>query len=282
MSEKQKTISREANFSGKALQTGRAVNVVCKPSGPDSGIIFKRMDLDGQPSIRVGGQMLSEGPSRRSTIGLGEAEIQTVEHFLAALWGVGVDNVLVEIDGEELPAFDGSALTFLKGLKEAGSEDQPAERRTIKVLEPQRVEEGGSSLAVFPDGGFSIDYLIDYDVASIGRENFHIELNSESFEREIAPARTFCLRKEAEALLRAGLGQGANLDNTLVMDEEGPIGTTLRFPDEPVRHKVLDLVGDLYMLGRPVAGRFVAEKSGHAVNARMVRIIYEKYIVGRS
>jgi UDP-3-O-acyl-N-acetylglucosamine deacetylase len=133
-------------------------------------------------------------------------------------------------------------------------------------------------ITVYPGRSFSVSYLIDYSVNSIGRQVFDIGLDPDSFEKEIAPARTFCLKAEAEALLKAGLGQGATTDNTLVMGEEGPVGTELRFSDEPVRHKILDLVGDFYLLGRPVLGRIVAEKSGHNLNAKMVRRIYEKYV----
>ena len=126
---------------------------------------------------------------------------------------------------------------------------------------------------------FSISYTIDYDVASIGRKEFSIYLDQQSFEKEIAPARTFCLKEEAAALLKAGLGRGANTDNTLVMADDGPVGTTLRFPDEPVRHKILDLIGDLYILGRPVIGKITANKSGHSLNAELVKRIYEKHMV---
>ena len=273
----QKTIAREVQFSGKALQTGREVNAVCRAAEPNTGIVFKRTDLSDTPVLRLSDAVLSGSHMRRSTIGAGVLEVQTPEHFLAALWALEIDNLVVELDGAELPALDGSAIGFFKPLKEAGFLGQSSPRRPIKIREEERVEEKGSSLTVLPGDVFAVSYLIEYDVPSIGREVFDITPDRDLFEKEIAPARTFCLKQEAETLLKAGLGRGATLENTLVMDDSGPVGTTLRFPNEPVRHKVLDLIGDLYMLGRPIIGRIVAEKSGHGLNAEMVRKIYDKY-----
>jgi len=274
----QKTIAKDTCFSGKAIQTGKDVEVVCKPAPADTGIVFLRADLEARPLVRIGDMVFSNEHQRRSTIGLGGAEIQTVEHLLAALWALEIDNMVIEVRGEELPALDGSAIEFLNILKQAGIKEQPATRNFIKISDPLSVEEGDSSLALLPGDGFSVSYFIDYDCDSIGKEEFSIELDGNSFEKEIASARTFCLKKEAEALLRAGLGGGATLENTLVMDDDGPIGTSLRFKNEPVRHKVLDLVGDLYLLGSPIIGKAVARKSGHRLNMRMVKRIYEQYI----
>ncbi|MFH1798159.1 MAG: UDP-3-O-acyl-N-acetylglucosamine deacetylase [Candidatus Omnitrophota bacterium] len=276
----QKTIENEIFFSGRGLQTGSIVKAVCKPQGAGSGITFKRVDIKGAPCLCLGDALFPEtrSPQRRTTIGAEDVGVQTVEHFLAALWALQIDNILVEMDGGELPALDGSAEGFLKRLKETPLKEFSEAQQVIRVLEPERVEENGDSLSVFPHEGLNISYLIDYKSKAIGRETFKIELTSDSFEKEIAPARTFCLKREVETLLRLGLGQGADLKNTLVIDDDGPIGTNLRFPNEPVRHKVLDLVGDLYVLGRPFLGRFSAEKSGHKLNARMVKVLYEKYV----
>jgi len=275
---RQRTIRGEVRFSGKALQTGQTVNVACKPAEPGTGIVFKRTDLTDSPVLRLDDAVFSKAHARRSTIGTGVREIQTIEHFLAALWALEIDNILVEVDGAELPALDGSSIGFFRPLKDTGSIPQPFPRRVIKIMETERVEENGCSLTVSPDDAFSLSYLIEYDCASIGREDFEITPDQDLFEKEIAPARTFCLKTEAEALLQAGLGQGATLENTLVLDDDGPVGTTLRFPNEPVRHKILDLIGDFYMLGRPVIGRVRAEKSGHRLNAEMIRKIHEKYV----
>ena len=274
----QKTIQKEISFTGKALQTGEEVKVVCRPQDPDTGITFSRIDLEDSPVIRLNGSNLSLDYDRRSTVGVGPSGIQTVEHFLAALWGLGVDNIAVDIEGAELPALDGSAKGFLEELEKAGIVEQDKSRSVIKIEETENIEEDGKKISVSPSDHFSISYLIDYDIPIIGQETFEIKLDKASFKKEIAPARTFCLKQEAEALLKAGYGKGANYENTLVLDEQGPIETTLRFKNEPVRHKVLDLIGDLYMLGKPVIGKFVAERSGHKLNAKMVQTIYEKYV----
>ncbi|MFQ5953108.1 MAG: UDP-3-O-acyl-N-acetylglucosamine deacetylase [Candidatus Omnitrophota bacterium] len=273
-----KTIEKEVSFSGKALQTGEEVRVTCKPAGPDAGITFRRVDLENKPEMQLKGAGFIDVGHRRSVIGSDSATVQTVEHFLAALWGLEIDNILIEIEGAELPALDGSAMAFVKLLKEAGTVEQSVSREFVKITRKEEIKEGDSSIAVYPADSFSVSYLIDYNVGSISREVFDIELDKDSFEKEIAPARTFCLKEEAEALLRAGLGQGATLENTLVMDEKGPVGTTLRFPNEPVRHKVLDLVGDFYLFGRPVLGKVVAEKSGHSLNVKMIQRLYEKFL----
>ena len=280
MSQNQKTLAGKVSFSGKALQTGKDVAVTCVPAGTGAGIVFRRTDMGTTTESRIGDMVFSDAHLRRSTVGAAGAEIQTVEHFLAALWGLELDNLVVEIDGGELPAMDGSAAGFLHVLKAAGTVDQPARRNFIRISDPLTVEEDGSSLTVLPGEGLAVSYFIDYDCVSIGKEEFSIELNKDSFEKEIAPARTFCLKKEAEALLKAGLGGGATFENTLVMDNDGPVGTVLRFPNEPLRHKILDLTGDLYLLGAPLIGRVVARKSGHGLNMKMVKMIHEKYGAG--
>jgi len=278
----QRTITGEVGFSGRALQTGRDAAVMCRPASAGAGIIFKRTDIPDSPEICLSDAVFSSEHARRSAIGEGAHAVQTVEHFLAALWALGIDNLSVEVDGPELPALDGSAQEFFRILESAGFTEQDAGRIPIMINDEERVEDGDRSVTVLPADVFSVLYLIDYPCPSIGRETFDIKLDRDSFAREIAPARTFCLKAEADALIKAGLGKGATLDNTLVMEDDGPVGTELRFPNEPVRHKVLDLVGDLYMLGRPVIGRFIAEKSGHALNGMMVRKIYERYVKNRA
>ncbi len=278
MAENQKTIAKDVLFSGKALQTGHKTEMACRPSGPGTGIIFRRTDIPGKPAIRLRDVAFSDSHDRRSTIGMGPVEVQTVEHFLAALWSLGIDNLEAEVNAGELPAMDGSAAAFLSALKEAGLLEQAEERRVIKVEEPIRVEDGDRSLSIFPGEPLSVSYEIDYNVTCIGRKKFEITLDGRSFEKEIAPARTFCTMKEALLLFIAGFGRGATLKNTLVLRNRGPIGTTFRFPDEPLRHKILDLVGDLYMLGTPVIGKVIAVKSGHKLNRELLRKIYERYV----
>ncbi len=275
---KQKTLKNETVFSGKALQSGVEVKVVCMPATENTGIVFKRVDLEGAPEINLAKGLFSGNRERRTTIGYDGTEVQTVEHLLAALWALEIDNIVVEINNIELPALDGSAIDFFCELEKAGIKEQTQNRKTLKVTEPETIKDGDREISVFPDDVFGVVYSIDYPTPSIRKETFEIKPDKEVFFKELAPARTFCLKEEAEALLRSGLGKGATYENTLIMDVNGPIETTLRFANEPVRHKVLDLIGDFYILGIPIIGKVSANKSGHGLNLRMIKRLYEKYI----
>ena len=271
--ETQKTIEKEFSINGKGLQTGKPVKAVFYPGKENEGIIFVRKDLKGGPSVRI------KDPSdfdtdRRSKIGFGSGEyVETVEHVLAALWGAEIDNIRIELDGPEMPALDGSSLEFFEEITKSGIKKQNSAREFINIKKPVWVENKESFLGAFPSNSFRISYVLEYPVRAVGRQFFSGIVTPEIFRREIAPARTFCLKQEAEALLRQGYGRGADLKNTLVMDENGPVDNVLRFPDEPVRHKVLDLIGDLYLLGRPLKGRVVAVRSGHKLNLELVKLL---------
>lgn len=277
--EKQRTIKNEARFSGKALQTGARVELRCLPSQEGTGVVFRRVDIKGRPEVPVNPKYISSSKLRRSALKRGKAEVQTTEHFLAALWALGIDNILVEIDASELPAMDGSAAAFMAGLEKAGIQEQDARRRVLSVRRTHFVKGKNGSITVSPADKFSVSYRIDYPLRSIGRETMKFDLDREVFAREIAPARTFCMKKEAMMLLKIGLGKGADLENTLVMDDDGPMGTKMRFPNEPLRHKIMDLVGDLYMLGVPLQARVEAVRSGHTLNAALIRQLYGDYMV---
>jgi len=212
-----------------------------------------------------------KAPERRTTLGTGPLQIQTTEHFLAALSGLGIDNITAELDNVELPGLDGSALGFVEALKKAGMREQDEPRKVLKAENAVWVRGDDNILAVFPSDEFKISYTMSYKNPSLGTHFFEIAVNEKSFEKEIAPARTFCLKEEALILLKMGLGKGANYDNTLVISKEGPVKNKLRFADEPVRHKVLDLIGDLYILGMPLIGHVVAVKSGHKLNMELVK-----------
>lgn len=285
---KQKTIEKDFFLEGKGLQTGKPVKVFFYPGKENQGIIFIRRDLENKPSIPLG-NLLELQTNRRSKIGLaypikegvsGGVYVETVEHILAALWGSEVDNIKIELDSSEPPALDGSSLEFLEALKKAGVKSQPTPREFVEVKGPIWVEDKESFLGIFPSQVFKVSYILEYPDPAIGRQFFSSVLNPEVFRKEIAPARTFCLKQEAEALLKQGYGKGANFKNTLVMDEDGPIDNVLRFPDEPVRHKVLDLIGDLYLLGKPIRGRVIAIRSGHKLNLRLMEKIKEKITIG--
>lgn len=274
----QRTLGKEVRLSGKALQTGKEVHLTCRPADEGTGTVFIRTDLPGRPAVHARVPALSENYLRRSTLISGAAEVQTVEHFLAALWGAGIDNAEVLIDGAEVPAMGGSAMGFLDAFKSAGTVEQSSPRREIRITGEERLELGGGSITILPSDTFSISYRIDYPVPSIGEEEFSMDMDPAVFEKEIAPARTFCMWYEALFLRMRGLGRGADRENTLIMGRRRPVGSKMRFRDEPVRHKVLDLIGDLYVLGRPVVGKIRAEKSGHRLNAELARKIYDKYI----
>jgi len=270
--EAQKTIKKKFSLEGKGLQTGKPVKAVFYPGNKNEGIIFVRKDLKNRPAIRLK-DLLGMDTDRRSIIGIKDGHyVETVEHITAALWGAEIDNIKIELDSSEPPALDGSSLEFLEALIETGVEEQDAPREFVEVKNPVWTEEKESFLGVFPSSSFKISYVLEYPASTIGRQFFSNIVTTEVFRKEIAPARTFCLKEEAEALLEQGYGKGADLTNTLVMDEKGPIENTLRFSDEPVRHKVLDLIGDLYILGKPIKGRVIAIRSGHKMNLELVRL----------
>ncbi len=274
----QRTIGAEVTLTGAGLHTGEETAVVLKPAEAGHGIVFARMDLPGQPRIPVGRARV-KSDRRRTVLSAGEAEVHTVEHLLSCLLGLGIDNLLVEITGVELPGLDGSALPFADALGAAGVVELEAPREEFVLDEELVVDLPGEdvTLVALPGGeGLAISYTLDYGVPGIPLQRFTLEVTADAYLREIAPARTFCLESEARALLEAGLGKGATYQNTLVVGEDGaPIQNTLRFPDEYVRHKILDLIGDLALLGVPLSARIQATRSGHLANLNLVRRLLE-------
>ena len=278
MSEKQKTIAKEFALSGRGLHTGSPVKVVVKPAPENAGITFIRMDLPDQPRIKVGIETVRDdtGVPRCTTIGCGNVLIHTVEHLMSTLCGLGIDNLTVEIDANELPGLDGSGLEFLKAIKTAGIVEQSALQECIAVKEPISVSHKDCSILIVPDTEFKISYLLDYQHPFLRSQYFSLTMDREHFEKEIAPCRTFRLGEEAKDLRHHGLGLGANYDNTLVVGEKGAINNRLRFPDEFARHKILDFIGDLYLLGKPVRGSVFAVKSGHHMNLELLKKIHQQ------
>ncbi|MCK4993499.1 MAG: bifunctional UDP-3-O-[3-hydroxymyristoyl] N-acetylglucosamine deacetylase/3-hydroxyacyl-ACP dehydratase [Candidatus Omnitrophica bacterium] len=272
MVENQCTISKSVGLSGIGLHTGQKVNVKFKPSGEDQGIEFIRTDLEGKPRIKAHMSNLIERP-RRTSIGIQNVEIHTIEHVLAALAGLGIDNIAIEMDAEELPGLDGSALPFLELLKKAGVKELNSPRNYFQPKEPLYMEEGDSSVMILPANDFRISYTMSYPNSLLKSQYASFEFSPELFEKELAPSRTFCLQEEAEELTRQGLGKGANYENTIVVGEKGIVQNTLRFEDEFVRHKICDLIGDLYLLGHPVKGHVIGIKSGHPLNIKLLKKI---------
>lgn len=280
---KQRTIKSAATIRGIGLQTGNPVKVKLIPAPPGTGIIFIRTDMPGAPRIEVNPDNLKDSGRimQRTVLRSGKAQVHTSEHFLAALSGFYIDNLIVEIDNTELPGLDGSAKEFANLLRDAGVHRQDALREIIEIERPFVCSNDKASIQIIPDDKFSVEYFLDYDHRLLKEQWFDVVFdNSDNsidfFANEVAPSRTFCLERDAMAFLRSGLGKGADLGNTLVIGEEGPINNKFRYPNEPARHKLLDLVGDLYILGRHIKGRIVAKKSGHRLNNIFVKRLREE------
>lgn len=279
---KQKTIKKECTFSGIGLHTGCDVKVICKPADENAGINFIRVDLPGQPIIKVDPLNIHIDTTmpRCTAIGKDGAVIYTVEHFMSVLCGLGIGNLTVEINANELPGLDGSGIDFLKTIKDAGIVEQEAQAPCYKIKEPLGVELNGCSIFIVPSKDFRISYTLDYDHPTLRSQFFDVVIDAATYEKEIAPCRTFCLEGEADELRARGLGKGANYKNTLVVGEDGVIENNVRFFDEFARHKVLDFIGDLYLLGMPIRGHVFAVKSGHTLNIDLLKKILkqkEKY-----
>jgi len=268
----QRTIQDTVTLEGTGLHSGKPVTLTVEPAPPDFGIVFQRMDLVGHPRIPADDRHAVETP-RQTVLRDQAAEVQTVEHFLAAAHGLQVDNLLVHIDGPELPAAGGCALEYVELIRGAGPIEQKSPRKCFHLDKTVVVERDDGYIVAFPnDDHLKISYTLDYPQSDcLPSQHVSFRLDSETFVRELAPARTFCLEAEAEQLRAAGFGQGADTDNTLVIGPEGIIGNELRFSDEFARHKVLDVVGDLSLLGADVHAHVVATKTGHATNLALVK-----------
>lgn len=269
--EKQKTIAKEVSLKGVGLHTGDTVNVTFKPADVDSGINFIRTDLPKRPKILASVDYLlpSSRSTRRTSIGYDNIEVHTIEHLMAALAGLDIDNIYIEIDNNEVPGLDGSSLSFLEILNRAGIQEQPKLRTYYLIKEPIVIEEDGASIVALPSREFRIFYTLSYNHPLLKAQFMEININADAFKNELARARTFCLEDEAEELQQQGLGRGADYDNTLVVGESGVIKNKLRYEDEFIRHKILDLLGDLYLIGQPIRGHIIALKSGHSLNLKL-------------
>ena len=276
--EKQKTIKKETAVEGAGLNTGIDVKCTFKPADPNSGINFIRTDLPNRPAIKacISNVLELSKSVRHTSIGSDDAEIHTIEHLMASISALSIDNLAIEINGREMPAGDGSALPYFKVLKDAGIVEQDGPRKRFVVKEPIWVQDNNCKLMILPrvaDDPLAISYTLDYDHPMIRTQYMSIVPTEKFFEKEIASARTFCLEREVEELKGLGLGKGASYDNTLVVGEDGVIKNKLRFDDEYTRHKISDLMGDLYLLGMPITGQIIGIKSGHVLNIKMLKEI---------
>jgi len=272
----QKTIQKPVERTGVGLNLGLEVTLRLRPAPPDAGVTFVRTDLPGAPAIPASPEF-AVPKARRTGLRRGDAEVQMTEHLLAAVAGFEIDNLLVEIDGPELPAGDGSALLFAEMLQEAGLASQDAPSRILTLRKPITIAEGTGTIVALPaPNGLSLSYTLDFEDSGIGPQHFETNLSPERFLAELAPARTFVFESEAEQLLQSGFGRGASYANTLVVRPDGSvIENRLRFPDEFARHKALDLLGDLRLAGPGLLARILAVKSGHAHNLRLAELVHQ-------
>lgn len=254
------------------------MQIKCQPADENSGIRFVRIDLPDRPIIKVDPLNIHIDTSmpRCTAIGKGNESIYTVEHFMSVLSGLGITNLNVEINANELPGLDGSGIDFLKEIKKTGIVEQNADAPFFEVKEPIGVELNGCSIFIAPAKDFKISYTLDYDHPILRSQYFSAVIDFETYEKEIAPSRTFCLETEADDLRANGLGKGANYDNTLVVGKDSVIKNKVRFPDEFARHKVLDFIGDLYLMGMPIRGHVFAVKSGHTLNVELLKKILKQ------
>lgn len=271
----QHTVSGPVIFAGVGVHSGAHVRVVVRPAPVDAGIVFVRTDIKhGDNAIRVSPDAVNQTRLGTVIANAAGASVSTIEHLMAALCGLAIDNAVVELDGPEVPILDGSAEPFVQVLDRAGRRRQEAPRRFIEVLEPVEVIDGDKRAALLPCEDFEVAFEIAFDSAAVGRQRVDIQVTEESFRSELADSRTFGFLKDVEALRAAGLARGASMENAVVLDGDRVLNPEgLRRADEFVRHKAQDAVGDLYVLGAPLLARFEGLYAGHALNNLLVRAL---------
>ncbi len=270
---KQHTLAKTVRLDGEGLHSGQEVNMVLHPAPAGQGIVFRRTDIEGAPEIPARIDHVVE-VQRATVLQCGEARVRTVEHLLAAVSAMGIDNLTVELDAEEPPAVDGSASPFADVIRDSGIEAQDSEATVWTCATPFVVEEGSSRYAVFPDERYVLSASIEFDHPLIQRQHASFEIQPELFRQQIGPARTFGFLKDAEGLRAVGLARGASTNNTVVLTDDGLYdGVELRFDDEFARHKILDMAGDLTLLGIRIQAQIVAERPGHQGNIELAKAV---------
>jgi UDP-3-O-[3-hydroxymyristoyl] N-acetylglucosamine deacetylase len=266
-----KTINTNVSITGIGLHSGIYTTVELRPAQAGRGLTFVRADLGGLriPALQASTTALDYA----TTVGKDDVQVGTVEHLLSALMACGITDVDIRIDGPEVPIIDGSAVPFMHLIDAAGTRDLGAEIPVLRLREPIEVSDGDKTIRMTPANRLIIKYKIDFNHPVIGRESFHFDFGHDSFLKKIAPARTFGFMRDVEKLRAAGLARGGSVENAVVLDDRGVVNGPLRFKDEFVRHKILDLVGDLALIGRPIAGEITAYKAGHALHSRLVEAI---------
>ncbi len=267
----QKTLKQGIECTGIGLHSGRKVTLRLLPALPDTGIVFRRLDKAG---FEVSAS--SSGVQRldfATTIGVGDVEIKTVEHLLGAFYGMGVDNAIVELDASEVPIMDGSAAPFVYLVREAGLINQNRSRRYLRVVKPLEVQERDKWIKVLPSDDLRVTYTIAFDHPLIHQQTLTLPINEATFEDQIAPARTFGFMRDVEALRVRGLALGGSVDNAVVLGESKALNNDLRFVNEFVRHKILDVLGDLSLSGYFIKGHVIVHKGGHRLHAEMAKLL---------
>lgn len=272
---KQRTLKSIVKTTGVGLHSGARVTLVLRPAQPDTGIVFHRVDL--HPVVDIKADALAVGDTRlASCLEKDGAKLATVEHLMSALAGLGIDNAHVDVDAEEIPILDGSAAPFVFLIQSAGIEEQNAPKRFLRVKKVVEVEEGDKWARLSPYEGFRLEFSIQFNHPAVDKSGTRVAIDfaDQSYIRNIARARTFGFMQDIETMQAQGLALGGSLDNAIVMDEYRVLNPDgLRVPDEFVRHKVLDAIGDLYLVGAPLLAAFSAHKSGHALNNRLLRAL---------
>lgn len=263
-----KTINATVSITGIGLHSGIYTKLELHPAAPGSGITFVRADLHGLriPALQASTTALDYA----TTVGKDDVSVGTVEHLLSSIMACGITDVDILIDGPEVPIVDGSALPFMHLIDAAGVRELDAEVPVLRITQPIEIVEGDKSIRMIPANRLILKYKIDFNHPSIGRQSLHFDFHHDSFLKKIAPARTFGFMRDVEKLRAAGLARGGSVENCIVLDDQGVVNGSLRFKDEFVRHKILDLLGDLALVGRPIVGEITAHRAGHALHSRFV------------
>ncbi|MEW6066970.1 MAG: UDP-3-O-acyl-N-acetylglucosamine deacetylase [Nitrospirota bacterium] len=270
----QRTLKQEVSFEGIGLHTGRYSKVYIKPAPRDTGIIFIRTDKD--VAMRASVDFVTD-TAFSTTLGSNGAKIKTVEHLLAAISGLGIDNLIIEVTGPEIPILDGSSIELTDVLIKGGIAKQGKKRTYLRILNPLVFEDGQTEIAVLPHEGKYLTYRMHFNHHLIGEQEMSMEFNERNFLVEIAPARTFGFLKDVEYLKSNGFAKGGSFDNAVIVGENGILNSSgLRFKDEFVRHKILDLIGDLCLAGFPIYGHIIASKSGHTGNIKFLKKLFSR------
>jgi len=268
---RQRTVRDETSCTGIGLHSGHPVNLTIKPAPADTGITFIRKDLPSRPSIKASFENVVD-TKLSTTLGCNGVRVSTVEHLMAALFGLGIDNARIELDSPEVPIMDGSAAPFIFLLRSAGIREQKSPKRFRVIKRPMEIHEGGRSVRITPSQELRISYAIDFNHPLLRDQTFELRFSGKDFVKEISRARTFGFLRDVQTLRENGLALGGSLDNAIVIDDFRILNEDgLRYKDEFVRHKILDFVGDLAVMGCPVIGHFAVKKSGHDLNHKLIK-----------